>query len=145
MNQRFQAYNRASNTVAKTRQVVMLYDGAIRFLQQGVEAMERKEIETRYHKLTKVTDVITGLQASLDFNSGAEAARILYDFYSSIGLRIHALHRSNDVEAGKKIIAEMKNMREFWNKVDQGETDGKPTSSATSQASSSDDTVTVSA
>ena len=39
----YKAYSRANHTVSKTRQVVMLYDGAIRFMQQAAEAMEKKD------------------------------------------------------------------------------------------------------
>ena len=68
------AYSRANHTVPKTRQVVMLYDGAIRFMKQAIEAIGAKDYETRYHKLTRVSDILVGLQACLDFNAGGEAA-----------------------------------------------------------------------
>jgi flagellar protein FliS len=114
------AYTRASHTTAKTRQIVMLYDGAIRFLQQAKEAMQAKAIEQRYLKLTKASEVVMGLQSCLDFEAGADAARILYDFYSSIDMRIMNLHRSNDAEACGKLIDELREMRDVWDKIDRG-------------------------
>ena len=98
MNQSYKAYSRATHTVSKTRQVVMLYDGMIRFLQQAIEAMEKKDFEARYHKLMRVSDIIIGLQACLDFDSGGPSAKILFDFYSRMDMRIFALNRSNDVK-----------------------------------------------
>lgn len=122
----YQAYSRASRTVAKTRQVVMLYDGAVRFLQQAHEAMKNKQIEQRYHKLVKASDVINGLQTCLDFESGGPAARVLYDFYASVDARIALLHRTNDDAACIAIIEELKKMREVWNHIDQGGTPAEP-------------------
>lgn len=115
----YQAYSRANHTVAKTRQVVMLYDGIIRNLQQAREAMKEKRIEDRFHKLVRASEIIAGLQMSLDFESGAEAAQVLYDFYSSADARIMQLHRTNDAEACEVLIEEVKQMRELWNKIDQ--------------------------
>jgi len=114
----YQAYSRASHTVAKTRQVVMLYDGAIRFLAQAKEAMEKKEIERRYTTLLRAADIIAGLQACLDFEAGGSAAQVLYDFYNSMEMRIMQLHRTNDAAACEKLLSELKEMREVWNGID---------------------------
>lgn len=119
--QPIKAYTRATHTVAKTRQVVMLYDGAIRFLSQAQEAMEQKAIEQRYIKLTKASEIIMGLQGCLDFESGGDSARILYDFYTMIDLRIFELHRTNDAKACAQVIAELKTMRDVWDKIDRAE------------------------
>ena len=139
----FKAYNRASHTVSKTRQVVMLYDGAIRFLQQAAEAIEKKDYETRYHKLTRVSDIIIGLQSCLDFDVGGSTARVLYDFYASIDLRIFGLHRSNDLKECQAIITQIKEMRDVWHTIDSG---GEAAAAqAEKSAASGSDTVTVSA
>lgn len=114
------AYSRATHTVSKTRQVVMLYDGAIRFLQQAMEAIERKDYEARYHKLMRVSDIMVGLQASLDFNAGDAVAGMLYDFYASVDRRLFALHRSNDIAECQALIAAIKEMREAWHTIDCG-------------------------
>ena len=120
MNQSYKAYSRASHTVSKTRQVVMLYDGAIRFLQQAGEAIEKKDFETRYNKLTRAADILVGLQACLDFESGGPSAKVLFDFYTAMDTRIFALHRSNDIDACKALVAELKEMRDVWDKIDRG-------------------------
>lgn len=120
MNQHYKAYNRASHTVGKTRQVVMLYEGMIRFMQQAAEAIEKKDYETRYHKLTRVSEVLTGLQACLDFEAGGPSAQVLYHFYSATDRRVYALHRTNDIEECRKLIAELKQMRDTWDRIDRG-------------------------
>jgi flagellar protein FliS len=119
------AYSKANNTAAKTRQVVMLYDGAIRFLQQAKDAMEKipgdlSAIETRYNKLTKAAEIIMGLQACLDFDTGGDAAKILYDFYAGVDMRILTLHRTNDVKHCEQLIEEIRRMRDTWDQIDRG-------------------------
>lgn len=113
-----QAYSQAFHTVGKTRQVVMLYDGMIRFLKQAREAIIEKRIEDRFNLLTRASDVVLGLQASLDFESGGSVARVLYDFYSSVDSRILTIQRTNDLGLCDDLIAELKEMREAWNVID---------------------------
>lgn len=141
------AYNRATHTVAKTRQVVMLYDGAIRFLLQAKEAMEKGEIEKRYDKLVRASDVLMGLQSCLDFESGGPAAKVLFDFYGGMDLRIMALHRTSDAAACQQIVDEMKQMREVWDRIDRGSAESEAVMEQAQEnpAPSAPMTVTVSA
>lgn len=125
--QQYQAYAAATQTVAGTRQVVMLYDGIIRYLQQAKEAMQDRRIEERYHLLTRASAIVFGLQNALDFEKGGDIATVLHDFYSSIDMRILTLHRSNSIELCDALIAELRQMREAWQEID-----GKGGTSATS-------------
>ncbi len=120
MSTRYKAYSKASHTVAKTRQVVMLYDGIIRFMSQAKEAMESNEIERRFKTLSRASEIIAGLQACLDHDAGGETANVLSDFYSAIDMRIFQLHRSNDAAECQALIVELKAMREVWNGIDHG-------------------------
>ncbi|MDX2095108.1 MAG: flagellar export chaperone FliS [Alphaproteobacteria bacterium] len=140
----YKAYHRASHTVGKTRQVVMLYDGMIRFLQQAAEAIEKKDYEARYHKLARVSDIIIGLQSCLDFEAGGPSAKGLYDFYAALDARIFALHRSNDLKACRAIIAEIKDMRDAWDGIDRGG-EMKAQGEAAKPAAGLPDSTTVSA
>ena len=117
---KFKAYSKATHTVSKTRQVVMLYDGVIRFLQQAREAMEAKNIERRYNLLVKASNVILGLQSCLDFTQDRAIAQTLYDFYSSADARILSMHRTNDVKLCDHLISELKELRNIWATVDNG-------------------------
>lgn len=139
--QLYKAYSRATHTVAKTRQIVMLYDGTIRFLSQAKEAMENNEIERRFNTLNKAYDIVVGLQACLDFSAGTQAAQALYDFYASIDARILQLHRTNDAPACGQLIQELKEMREVWNSIDRA----AEQSSAATPSSPPSDPVTTSA
>lgn len=123
MNHSYKAYQKATHTVSKTRQVVMLYEGILRNLQQAKEAIEQGNIGTRFNKLKRGSDIIIGLQMSLDFDSGKDSARTLYDFYSLLDARIMQLHRSQSLAECEAIISEVRSMHEVWDKIDRGEMD----------------------
>lgn len=112
-NQVYKAYRSAAHTVPKTQQIVMLYDGAIRFMLQAREATENGEIETRYNRLIRVGEIVMGLQSALDFEAGGVAGT-LYDFYSNIDMRVMTLHHHNDMEQYDSIVADLREMRNVW-------------------------------
>lgn len=117
---KYQAYANATQTVARTRQIVLLYEGVIRFVQQAKEAIIEKRIEDRYNLLIKASEVIGGLQGCLDFDNGGEMAPILYNYYASIDARMFTIHRTNSVEMCDQIISDLKQLRDTWDEIDQG-------------------------
>lgn len=118
----YAAYNVASHNVPKTKQIVMLYDGIIRFLQQAVEAIRAEKIEERYNLINRAGDVITGLRNCLDFESGGEVAKILDGYYAGIEVRLHRVQRKNSIEECEQVIKEIKAMRDAWEQVDSSQT-----------------------
>ena len=125
--QQFLAYNMATQTVPKTRQVVMLYDGAVRLTQQAKLAIEEKRIEDRFNLLNKASEVLIGLQGALDFTNGGEVAPLLYDYYSSLDARLIYVQRTNDMKILDSVIAELKTMRGAWGEIDNKKVDGELT------------------
>src|ERR1700735_1806335 len=61
--------------------VVMLYDGARRFLFQAGVAMGDKKIELANGKLRRAEDIIQYLRNTLDFEQGEEIATNLESIY----------------------------------------------------------------
>ncbi|MDX2073106.1 MAG: flagellar export chaperone FliS [Alphaproteobacteria bacterium] len=116
---KYKAYTSATQTVAKTQQIVMLYDGVISLIQQAKEAVREKRIEDRYNLLMKASAVIHGLQGCLDFENGKEIANVLYSFYSSIDSRLFSVHRDNSIETCDEVINDLKQMRDAWVAVDE--------------------------
>ncbi len=139
--QKLQAYKDASHTVSKARQIVMLYDGMIRFLKQACEAMKGQRIEDRYNLLVKTANIVMGLQGSLDFDQSKEVATTLYDYYSSVDARIMTLHRTNSIEDCEALIDDLKQMRDVWSHLDAPQ-DAEDTSSATDPSQNEPETVT---
>jgi flagellar protein FliS len=58
------------------RLVVMLYDGARRFLHQSAVAMRAGQLELANAKLRRAEDIISHLRDSLDLEQGEVAARL---------------------------------------------------------------------
>lgn len=82
----YNAYKQTSvATATPEKLLLMLYDGAIRFLNQARVAMEQHNYEAANKWLGKLQDVFMELNISLDMNQGevAHNLRKLYEFYQN--------------------------------------------------------------
>jgi flagellar protein FliS len=116
--QQVQAYKTASHMVRKTKQVVMLYEGAIRSVQQAKQAIIDNDIQDRYNLLTKSCDIINGLQLSLDMKNGGEVSELLYDYYSGLDMRLMSIHETNSAEMCDACVRHLKMMKDAWEEID---------------------------
>ena len=113
------SYKNANYTLQKTKQIVLLYDAAIRFTQQARQAIQEEDYALRFELMQKVSNILSGLNASLDFENGGEISKILSSFYTGLDLRVFNLNRSNNLDECDYIVSELKNMRDSWEKIDQ--------------------------
>ena len=118
----YRAYSAATRTIAKTRQVVMLYDGAIRFIKQAQIFIGEKRIEERFRFLVRASDIMVGLQNSIDFENGGEVAHTLHRFYSDMTVRILAvnMHPRDGISLCDAILTDLTRMRDVWDDIDRG-------------------------
>jgi flagellar secretion chaperone FliS len=69
-------------TASPGQLIVMLYDGARRFLHQAAVAMSERDIPGAHNKLTRAEDIIRHLRNTLDMDQGELPARLqsIYTF-----------------------------------------------------------------
>ncbi|MGH6947726.1 MAG: flagellar export chaperone FliS [Kiloniellales bacterium] len=111
------AYAQASKAVAPVRAVVLLYDGMIRAVASARKAIEEDRLEDRYLQTRKASEIVLGLQTSLDFENGAEVANTLDAFYNTIFVRLQRINTTNSVEICEDVLAALRNVRESWAQV----------------------------
>jgi flagellar protein FliS len=59
--------------------VVMLYDGALRFMEEGKRAMAANDLETQNNKFQRAQRIVMELISTLNIQKGGEIARNLLD------------------------------------------------------------------
>ena len=72
----------AVETASPARLIVMLYDGAIRFINEATYAMQQRDYETQNAKLQRAQKILAELISSLDFDKGGEIAENLFRLYT---------------------------------------------------------------
>jgi flagellar protein FliS len=101
-------------TAPPERLVVMLYDGARRFLHQAAAAMREGQVETSHFKLRRAEDIIAHLRDTLDLEQGGQIAARLQAIYTFC-LR-HLMQSRFDRDAGRldQVSQLLGALRESW-------------------------------
>ncbi len=114
-------YGDAQETVGKSTQIIMLYDGMIKFMKIAKEALQKGDFNERYNYTEKAAKIITGLQASLDFNVGKKVAATLDAYYGEIFIKMMQFNIQNDVEICNEVIRDLEQMRNTWKEISENE------------------------
>ncbi|MGD0452445.1 MAG: flagellar export chaperone FliS [Solirubrobacteraceae bacterium] len=111
------AYRRGEVLSATPGQlVVMLYDGARRFLRQAVSAMDAGEVERAHTTLRYGERIISHLDGTLDFDQGDLPQRLhmIYVFCLS---QLNAARISQDTSKVEEVSGLLGELREAWSQV----------------------------
>jgi len=116
------SYNRASKAYTESavlsaspgQLVVMLYDGAIRFLQQSSAAVQAGNKSIAREKLFRADSIINELNNTLDMEQGGEVAERLRSIYLWTKKHmIEGLSEDNHLKIDQSVET-LKELREAW-------------------------------
>jgi flagellar protein FliS len=103
-------------TAPPERLVVMLYDGAMRFLAQSAAAMRRDDIAASHDRLQRGEAIVSELNATLDMSAGeiAERLRAIYTFCRRHLTEARLERNPEKVETVIRLLGEL---REAWAQI----------------------------
>lgn len=106
-------------TATPTRMVVMLYDGAIRFLSQSLPAMRIKKYDQQSENIGKAQAIISHLRSTLDFDAGGPVAKHLDSLYVGLFDTLTEANIHDKPELIEQAIEALRELREAWAEVDR--------------------------
>ncbi|HOP68860.1 MAG TPA: flagellar export chaperone FliS [Bacillota bacterium] len=112
--QRYRA--NAVETADPGRLILLLYDGALRFINQAEQALERQDLEQAHYKLLRAQDIIAELMGSLDLEQG-ELAVNLFRLYDYMHYRLIQANIKKSAAPLQEVSAMLKSLRESWQEV----------------------------
>jgi flagellar protein FliS len=113
-----QAYRRVeSESRSPLELVVMLYDGALRFLGDASAAVDRKDLRARAKAVSRVLAIVAELQSTLDIEKGGAVADQLDDLYTYITSRLLDVALKNDVTAIDEARKLLTPIRDAWSQL----------------------------
>mgnify|MGYP001246095455 CR=1 FL=1 len=114
-------YNQVQiKTANKGKLIVMLYQGAIRFMNRALLLLEKKDMEGKGNSLIRAQDIILELLYSLDqslLDQGDELALNLQRLYLYSYRRLVHANVHMDTEAIDEVIKLMQNLLQAWEQV----------------------------
>lgn len=118
MNQAYSAYKQINITTSNPLKIVlMLYDGAINFLNMAVDFADRQDIKHKNIYANKARDIIEELNNSLNTEVGGELAHNLRGLYLFMNRHLMQANWKNDTRGMKEVIRMLADLRQSWQEV----------------------------
>ena len=106
-------------TASPTRLIVMLYDGAVRFLSQGLAAMQTGQHVQQSILIGKAQAIIAHLHDTLDTEIGSAFAQSLTKIYTALLATLTQANIEDSPKPVENAIEILRELRETWAEVDR--------------------------
>ncbi len=113
------AYSQYANnkilTASPAELTLMLYEGAIKFCNIAIMAIESKDIEKAHNNIMKVQRIIEEFQITLDFKY--PIANDFNNVYNYLMSRLREANMTKDKEILEEVNGHIRTMRDTWKEV----------------------------
>jgi flagellar secretion chaperone FliS len=107
------------NTCNKLQLVVMLYDGAIRFLSEARTAIATKNVRAKAVALDRALAIIGELQSTLQLEEGGDVAASLNSLYNYMNESLLLASAQMDARPVDHVIRLLKTLNSAWAEIAQ--------------------------
>lgn len=115
-NQAYAAYaDNKIKTASPAELTLMLYEGAIKFCNIAITAMEDKDIEKAHVNILKVENIIEEFQSTL--NRKYPVAKEFDEVYTYLMARLKEANFKKDKEILEEVLKHLRTMRDTWKEV----------------------------
>jgi len=104
-------------TQTKGRLIVLLYDGAIKFMKLAIQELQAGNYEAKGRYIAKAQNIINELNAVLDTESGGEMATNLQKLYCFMNNRLSEANTKCEPEMIREVIGLMEELNQGWKAI----------------------------
>ena len=115
MNQYVKQYQKSSIETASREQIlIMLYDGAIQFLNKAKTALQNNEIEDAHNNIIRAENIIQEFIDSLDKEVAPQLAQNLTSLYEYFIRRLTYANMKKQVAPINEVLNYLKSLKATW-------------------------------
>lgn len=115
-NQGYAAYaNNKVMTASPAELTLMLYEGAIKFANLAITAIEEKNVQKAHDNIMKVENIIEEFQSTLDHKY--PVAKDFDEVYNYLMQRLREANMKKDREILEEVLKHLRTMRDTWKEV----------------------------
>jgi flagellar protein FliS len=107
----------AVTTQSKGRLIVLLYDGAIKFMKLAIKELEAQNYEAKGRYIGRAQSIIDELNAVLDTDGGGEIAANLRKLYCFMNRRLAEANTRRDPQMIREVISLMEELNQSWKAI----------------------------
>ena len=102
-------------TASPAELTLMLYEGAIKFCNIAIAAIEEKNVEKAQNNITKVENIIAEFLSTLDHKY--PVAKDFENVYNYLMERLLEANLKKDKEILEEVLTHLRTMRDTWKEV----------------------------
>ncbi len=102
-------------TASPAELTLMLYEGAIKFCNMAIDAVERKDVAKAHKNIVKVENIINYLRTTLDMKYAV--AQDFERMYVYLHRRLIEANTNKDAEILQEINDHLRSIRDTWKEV----------------------------
>lgn len=115
MNQYIKQYKKSSiETASKEQILIMLYDGAIQFLNKAKIAINNREIEKAHNNLIAAQNILQEFIDSMDREVAPQLAENLISLYEYFIRRLIQANFKKQIEPIDEVLKYLKSLKATW-------------------------------
>ncbi len=104
-------------TASQEQILLMLYDGAIQFLNKAKKGIEDKNIEVIHNNIIGAQKIISEFMNTLDMETGGDVAKNLYGLYDYMYFRLVQANVKRDSTIIDEVLVHLKELRRTWDQA----------------------------
>lgn len=102
------------NYASKDQLLLMLVDGAVKFIKIGRQAMIDKDIKKAHENIIKTQNIFYELMATLDVSKAGDWGQSLMGVYDFIVRRLIDANMKKDIVIMDEVIPLIENVKDTW-------------------------------
>lgn len=111
------SYQQVASSTSKLEQIVMLYDGAIKFLLLATNDIKSKDMVAKAEHVDRSLAIIDYLRGILDMTQGGEVSRHLDRLYNILIHQIILANAMLDTELMESSVSSLREIRSAWQQI----------------------------
>ena len=103
-------------TASPGKLIVLLYEGAVRFINSAINALDEKKLDVCNNSLIRAQDIITELALSINFDAGDVASK-MYSLYMFFNKQLLEANIRKDREIMVEVRDMIADILESWRQI----------------------------
>lgn len=104
----------AVNGASPIQLVIMLYDGALRFMEGGRHAIAHQDFVKQNQQLQQAQKIVMELMSCLDMDKGGDVAKNLLSLYTYVLNELVKANCEDNPDCVTRCMQVMRDLRESW-------------------------------
>lgn len=115
MNPYLKQYQQSQiQTASPEKILIMLYDGAIQFLNKALKALDENNIQESHNNIIGAQRIISEFMNTLDIEAGGDACKNLYSLYEYLHYRLVQANIQKSPAMAEEVLRHLKDLKATW-------------------------------